>query len=162
MSEEKTKAGICQASGCEKLGTKRCGRCKRVRYCSSTCQRRHWESDGHRSLCVPIISPSQMQITTRIPGDVDNFRCLEMWEALIFRAVDTPSWSTLLNRADTVLANRGIIARLVSAHPSASTVIAKSPAGIMFLLESGGALEAVVGTCELDHLRTLALSSVSK
>jgi TPR repeat protein len=35
---------------CQAVGTKYCGRCKLVRYCSTTCQRQHWSS--HKKECV--------------------------------------------------------------------------------------------------------------
>ena len=35
---------------CEEKATKRCGRCQRVAYCSSTCQRKAWKT--HRQTCV--------------------------------------------------------------------------------------------------------------
>lgn len=40
---------------CKVKGTlesmKRCGRCKRVSYCSSECQKQHWKHGGHRDVC---------------------------------------------------------------------------------------------------------------
>ena len=41
----------CAADGCEADGTKRCGRCGTVAYCSSDCQRRHWPI--HKVGCRP-------------------------------------------------------------------------------------------------------------
>ncbi|KAE9587893.1 hypothetical protein Lal_00002786 [Lupinus albus] len=35
---------------CEKQGTKKCSRCKTVRYCSQECQHSHWRS-GHKADC---------------------------------------------------------------------------------------------------------------
>ncbi|XP_044472071.1 ubiquitin carboxyl-terminal hydrolase 18-like [Mangifera indica] len=35
---------------CANPGTKKCSRCKSVRYCSSTCQSTHWKS-GHKTKC---------------------------------------------------------------------------------------------------------------
>ena len=41
----------CAADGCTAEGTKRCGRCATVAYCSADCQRRHWTS--HKAGCRP-------------------------------------------------------------------------------------------------------------
>jgi hypothetical protein len=41
---------------CQKTGEldtmKRCGRCRRVCYCSVECQRRHWGKGGHKKVCA--------------------------------------------------------------------------------------------------------------
>ncbi|XP_028777372.1 ubiquitin carboxyl-terminal hydrolase 18 [Neltuma alba] len=38
---------------CGNSGTKKCSRCKAVRYCSQTCQQSHWNS-GHKSKCKDV------------------------------------------------------------------------------------------------------------
>ncbi|XP_054819269.1 ubiquitin carboxyl-terminal hydrolase 18-like [Prosopis cineraria] len=38
---------------CGNFGTKKCSRCKAVRYCSQTCQQSHWKS-GHKSKCKDV------------------------------------------------------------------------------------------------------------
>lgn len=34
-----------------------CGRCKRVRYCSTDCQKKDW-GEGHKKLCTPKDAPA--------------------------------------------------------------------------------------------------------
>jgi hypothetical protein len=40
---------------CKKVGEldtmKRCGRCRRVTYCSGACQKAHWKKGGHKDVC---------------------------------------------------------------------------------------------------------------
>jgi hypothetical protein len=46
------KKGVCQNPTCSRTDVKRlfCGKCKRVAYCSSICQRDHWGQ--HKKICV--------------------------------------------------------------------------------------------------------------
>ncbi|CAN6163242.1 unnamed protein product [Urochloa humidicola] len=40
-------------AACGGVSSKKCSRCKRVRYCSQKCQTKHWEDD-HKSKCKPM------------------------------------------------------------------------------------------------------------
>ncbi|RCV22095.1 hypothetical protein SETIT_4G192800v2 [Setaria italica] len=55
--EEGPAAGEVSGSGpcaaCGVVTSKKCSRCKRVRYCSQECQTKHWEA-GHKSKCKPM------------------------------------------------------------------------------------------------------------
>lgn len=42
---------MCQFGSCQNPGSKRCGRCKQVSYCSATCQKLHWKL--HKKQCKP-------------------------------------------------------------------------------------------------------------
>ncbi|KAJ9167611.1 hypothetical protein P3X46_019228 [Hevea brasiliensis] len=42
-------------ANCGNHGTKKCSRCKSVRYCSTKCQEAHWKS-GHKSKCKDFVS----------------------------------------------------------------------------------------------------------
>ncbi|KAG5179172.1 hypothetical protein JKP88DRAFT_247585 [Tribonema minus] len=42
----------CAARGCDAAGTKRCGRCRVVKYCSKTCQAGHWAE--HKRVCESL------------------------------------------------------------------------------------------------------------
>jgi ubiquitin carboxyl-terminal hydrolase 36/42 len=44
-------SGPCAACGV--VTSKKCSRCKRVRYCSQECQTKHWQDD-HKSKCKPM------------------------------------------------------------------------------------------------------------
>lgn len=44
-------------AACEAVSaTKTCGRCKVARYCSAACQKRHWNSGGHKTECSLSLS----------------------------------------------------------------------------------------------------------
>ena len=40
-------------AACGAVCTKKCARCKAVFYCSPACQRQHWTTGGHKTVCVP-------------------------------------------------------------------------------------------------------------
>ncbi|KAL0701761.1 hypothetical protein Bca4012_057883 [Brassica carinata] len=42
---------ISECSVCGNLSTKKCSRCKSVRYCSANCQKSDWNS-GHKRQCM--------------------------------------------------------------------------------------------------------------
>jgi len=39
---------------CEKYGNKRCGKCRKIFYCSAECQREHWST--HKLVCQPVVT----------------------------------------------------------------------------------------------------------
>ena len=43
---------VCAACGA--VCTKKCARCKAVFYCSPACQRQHWTTGGHKTVCVAV------------------------------------------------------------------------------------------------------------
>ena len=48
----------CHSKSCEKVGTLRCSRCKKVFYCSQKCQKEDWKKTGtHRQSCCPFKEP---------------------------------------------------------------------------------------------------------
>jgi len=70
-TSKKTEAAAmeCSRPGCAKRGKSTCNRCKKVKYCSITCQKAHWKG-GHKKECkaptrpfveydVSFIEPSQ-------------------------------------------------------------------------------------------------------
>ncbi|QRV96642.1 MYND Zn-finger protein [Ceratobasidium sp. AG-Ba] len=42
----------CSLCGNPSASLKKCGRCKQVRYCDDSCQRKHWKK-GHKTVCKP-------------------------------------------------------------------------------------------------------------
>ncbi|EEF46819.1 ubiquitin carboxyl-terminal hydrolase 18 [Ricinus communis] len=47
-------------ANCGNLGTKKCSRCKSVRYCSTECQEVHWKS-GHKSKCKNLVRVNSVE-----------------------------------------------------------------------------------------------------
>jgi len=43
---------VCSSSGCNKLGTHQCGRCRNVSYCSTECQKAHYSA--HKTNCYKV------------------------------------------------------------------------------------------------------------
>ena len=42
----------CNNANCFEIGTKKCAKCKQVRYCSKKCQRNHWFNGYHKERCL--------------------------------------------------------------------------------------------------------------
>jgi hypothetical protein len=42
----------CGNASCAQDGTRSCGACNKIKYCSRVCQEQHWEEGGHRKACL--------------------------------------------------------------------------------------------------------------
>lgn len=50
---------ICSSSPCDQVGSKKCGRCQTIYYCSPECQKKHWPV--HKIACKALETPAQNQ-----------------------------------------------------------------------------------------------------
>ena len=63
MSFALVACGCCGRRETQSKQFRYCGGCKKVNYCSSECQQRHWREGGHRKVCLRrdnYIAPAQL------------------------------------------------------------------------------------------------------
>ncbi|KAK9837579.1 hypothetical protein WJX74_000796 [Apatococcus lobatus] len=75
---------------CDRAASKKCTRCKKVKYCSESCQKEHWHQ-GHREECQPASSPAPSDISpSRSPADDGQQALTEEQSPLVPQAPSEP------------------------------------------------------------------------